>query len=128
MLIFGGQDTVPDDIQRELEREHEERCQNFAAVTLPRYKEDPSTWLPDSFDKVLTFIIPYIAYLRLLGTADKYPNLDQLFNELNLIGIDPDGWASYAKQTFKNNERLHAELVVVVDEGAKSETSGAGGK
>ena len=119
--------SVPREVQWELEREHEERCRKFAAVTLPHYKEDPSTCPPDSFDEVLALIGPYIAYLRLLGkAADKYSNLDQLLNELN--SLPTDCRASYAKQAFETNEGLHAELVVVVDEAAKSETSGAGGK
>ena len=114
-------DPLPDHIQRELEQEHEERCQNFAERTLPGYKEDPLTWPPDSFDKVLSFIVAYFSYLRLLGNAAaKYPNLDQLLNELNSLPTSsgPNGRASYAKEAFETNERLHAELVAVVDEAA----------
>ena len=122
-------DPLPDDTQGILEQGHEELCKDFAERTLPCYKEDPLTWPPDSFDKVLSFIVPYIAHLRLLGNAAaKYPNLDQLVYECQTLGPNANARASYAKGAFENNERLHAELVAVVDEAAKSEANDAVGK
>ena len=115
--------NAPDEIVKELEQDHKARCQKFAAETLPGYRGDPSTWPPHSFDKVLSLIIPYIGYLRLLGSAAaKYPNLDQLQEELASLPTanDEEGnnlrRVSYVKQAFENNPRLHSELITVVSE------------
>ena len=117
--------TVPDDIKQEMELEHKARCREFAAVTLPCYRDNPSTWPSDSFDKVLSFITPYIGYLRLQDNAAvKYPNLDQLQDELAKLPTSEN--ANYAKRAFVNNAKLHSELIAVVDDAAMSDTSVAG--
>jgi len=115
--------NVPDWLLEELQLDHETRCQEFATVTLPDYREDPSTWPLHYFDEVLSLITPFIGYVRLLGcAAAKYSNLNQLQEELTLLPSDIDGEvhafrrASYVKQAFQKNAGLHAELVAVVSE------------
>ena len=119
--------NAPDEIVKELEQDHKARCQKFAEETLPAYREEPSTWPPHSYDKVLSLIIPYIGYLRLLGSAAaKYPNLDQLAEELASFPIAKDSEvnnlrrANYVKQAFESNARLHCELISIVSEAAMS--------
>ena len=127
-LVQGIASTMPGYLRKELELDHKERCKEFAAVTLPCYREDPSAWPPDSFEKVLSLIMPYIAYLRVLECSSQYPNLDQLLDELaSLRRSSPSEMTSYAKRAFETNARLQFELAAVVD-AAISDTSAAGGE